>query len=84
MRGVAGNTAWLITSVDIQRSAHGVGLVLRHAAHEPVRLDLTTQSLSQWLGIVHDACRKAQWPLDVWPEWMTESTAPKWQAGILH
>ena len=37
-------------------------------------LALPTQNLRQWLNILFDQYRRADWPLDAWPAWMQDTT----------
>ncbi|MFD0666785.1 hypothetical protein ACT80S_03620 [Ramlibacter sp. MAHUQ-53] len=80
--------AWLVHSVDVNIrndlvqlgfKAEGQGEVLARIAFAP-------QPLRQWLGILHDQFRKADWPLAAWPEWVTEARPrpPEGQGGVLH
>ena len=31
------------------------------------------QQDSKWLAILHDKCRKGEWTLDIWPDWIIDS-----------
>lgn len=85
VRAVAGCTAWLALSVDIAQSKEAVSLTFRGADGQDAVLTLATKPLRQWLGIVHDAYLKADWPLNVWPDWVGASTLPAGlQAVVLH
>ena len=42
------------------------------------------QPLRQWLSIVHDQYRKAEWPLSAWPAWITEADQPVAAGTPLH
>lgn len=77
--------AWLVVSVDIVQSAEGVRLTFKGAQDQQVSLALVTLALRQWLGIVHDAYAKAEWPLQGWPQWLQEgSESSAVQAVVLH
>lgn len=85
VRADAGSIAWLALSVDIAHYAEAVVLTFRGAHDNHASLTLATKPLRQWLGILHDATRKAEWPLKVWPQWLQESSAPQQrQAVVLH
>ena len=85
VRAGAGSTAWLVLSVDIAQSDQAVSLTFRGADGQDASLALAAKPLRQWLAIVHDAYLKAEWSLDVWPEWVRESTLPaRQQAVVLH
>lgn len=81
----AGSRGWLLLSVDIAHYAEAVVLTFRGAHDNHASLTLAPQPLRQWLGILHAATRKAEWPLQVWPQWLQESIAPQQrQAVVLH
>lgn len=69
----AASCAWLALSVDISRSNESVDLTFRGPDGENATLILATKPLRQWLGIIHEAYRQAQWPLQAWPEWLQAS-----------
>ena len=50
------------------------------------KLKLAAQPLRQWLGIVFDAWQQAEWPLEVWPDWLRESVPAKAVSagGLVH
>ena len=85
VRAVAGCAAWLAQSVDITQSEQIISLTFRGADGQDAALILAAKPLRQWLGIVHDAYLKADWPLNVWPGWIRESTlAAGQQSVVLH
>jgi len=67
---------WLAQSVDVARTRRAVRVLLRGAQGQQATLTLDPKLLRQWLAIVHGAYRKAQWPMDVWPAWVSESIMP--------
>lgn len=72
--------AWLVKSIDIGNRQNGLQLVFKGANGEQATLKLEGQFLRHWLNILYDVCRKAGWPLNIWPDWMRESSqAPKKQ-----
>lgn len=82
------SAAWLVLSVDIAPSDGGVRLTFKGEPDQPdqqASLALTALPLRQWLGILHDAYGTAEWPLQVWPQWLQESSAPAAApAALLH
>ncbi len=64
---------WLTEAVDIAHSEETVCLTFRGGGSLIATMSLSVQPLRQWLGIVYGAYRRAEWPLDVWPDWMRES-----------
>lgn len=77
---------WLVTSVEITHSEQEVSLVFRGDEGQHAKLVLGEKHLRQWLGILHGLYLKAEWPLDVWPEWIGESRSlvASQQAARLH
>ena len=65
------DTAWLVTSVDLTSNAQVVLLTFKGAVPEQLaRLSFETIQLRQWLSIVFNQYRQAEWPLDLWPDWI--------------
>ena len=78
---------WRVDSLDIKRAPGGVRLVFKGQLEaQQAALGLPTLALRQWLGIVFEQYRRAQWPTQVWPAWVEEATAPavKAPAHALH
>ncbi|MFT7286678.1 MAG: hypothetical protein ACI87W_000787 [Halieaceae bacterium] len=65
---------WLVTAVDVQKRPEIMRLVFRapDQHQEKIALDLAPLALRQWLNILLAGYQRAEWPLDVWPEWMRE------------
>lgn len=85
VRAGVGSTAWLALSVDIARTEPAVSLTFRGADGQEASLTLAAKPLRQWLSILHDAYIKAEWTLEVWPEWLRECVIPtRQQAVVLH
>ena len=79
-----GAPACLVEGVDMSRSPEAVHLLFRDAQGAVAAMVLQPQPLRQWLGIVFDAWQQAEWPLEVWPDWLRESVpAPTGSAGGL-
>jgi len=74
----AGDTV-LVQAVTVARGTHAIGLTFRASeAPEDARsweVTMEQQPLRQWLAIIHDQYRKAEWPLDLWPAWIAVTTA---------
>lgn len=86
VRADAASTVWLTLSVDVTPSEKSIRLVFRGAEGQHATLVLAAKPLRQWVGIVHDAYAKAQWPMDIWPAWAREGAAvpDRKQAAVLH
>jgi len=81
----AAAASWLALSVDVARARQAVRMLFRGAQGQEAALIMEPKLLRQWLAIVHDAYRKAQWPLHVWPAWVSDSALPaRPQALSLH
>ena len=81
-------TSVLVQSVDLSSGSNALGLTFR-AGLPPDdapgwRIGLEPQALRQWLGIVHDQYRKADWPLDVWPAWISPASQSLPAGAPLH
>jgi len=82
----AAGDAVLVQAVTVSRGEQAVGLAFRasEAPDDPRSWDITLeqQPLRQWLAIVHDQYRKAEWPMDLWPAWI--GVTPAQPAAALH
>lgn len=65
--------SWLVQSVNLTAGEAALHLVFQGAADRQCVLALQAQALRQWLGILHAQCCVAEWPLEVWPSWLTQS-----------
>jgi len=79
---------WLVREVDLTPGQQGVSVRFRgQSADQVVELGMPALLLRQWLGIVHGQYRRAQWPLDAWPDWMNEdktTTITPGDAAVIH
>ena len=64
---------WRVDAVDIAQGEDSLALTFKGEAGEPVLLTLSAQPLRQWLGIVYEQYRKAEWPTGVWPAWVEDA-----------
>ena len=70
----AGSKPWLVEEVDINSvPAQGVRLLFKTKAGDKAGLVLDPQQLRQWLLIVYSQWQQAQWPLQVWPDWISSA-----------
>jgi hypothetical protein len=69
----ATDQAWLAQAVDVGRATGVLRLTFRGADVQQAVLTLRPQPLRQWLNILHDAYRKADWPATVWPDWVRDA-----------
>lgn len=64
---------WLVQSVDMAQSAQTISLRFRDDGKHAGRLTMEPTPLRQWLGILHTLCQRADWQLQVWPDWLSSS-----------
>lgn len=79
-----GSLAWLVVSVDISQTAETVRLTFKGLEDQQALLVLAPKPLRQWLGIVHEAYRKAGWPMVLWPDWVLDNAVPDTVPVMLH
>jgi hypothetical protein len=88
VRAQEGSLVWLVRSVNVVQSNETLGLTFRGAdalAQRHAGLTLSATQLRQWLAILHDIWRKAEWAPDVWPVWLSDGAQFGDQAvGVLH
>ena len=60
----------LIVKIDIRSAGNGVTLSFKDQSSSCYELFLDSQQLRQWLGILHTMWQRAEWPTNVWPDWM--------------
>ena len=65
----------LVSSVQVERSAQCLRMVFSTEQSPIAQMALYPQSLRQWLNILFDAWRRADWPVDLWPAWMHDDGA---------
>jgi len=68
-------SAVLVNTIDISHTAEALTLVFRGAEGVAGQLTLQRQDVRQWLNILHDTWRRAEWPQDLWPDWMARPQA---------
>jgi hypothetical protein len=81
VRVAADDEAWLAQSVTVSCGGRAIRLTFHAASGQDATVTFTTQPLRQWLNILHDSYLKAEWPLQVWPEWVREA-APRAQIQV--
>ncbi len=65
---------WLVEEVDVNQDGKGnIGLIFKKEGVENVAIGFESQQLRQWLSIVRRQWTQAEWPVDLWPSWMTEN-----------
>lgn len=69
---------WIAHAVDISPNKTGLGMRFKGDDDSLATLSLPATQLRQWLSIVRTMWQKAQWPMEIWPEWM----APESKQGV--
>jgi hypothetical protein len=65
-----------VDAVDLTLAATSIQLRWRGPdLPQPVAVVMEPLPLRQWLGIVHQQFAQAQWPMSVWPAWMSAGAA---------
>lgn len=65
------DSSWLVTEIDLNSNTQVVQLAFKGAQPDQLtRLNFESTQLRQWLSIVLNQYRRADWPLGCWPEWM--------------
>jgi hypothetical protein len=65
--------AVLVHKIDLTFQKETVLLAFYMSDAESAQLPLSIQTARQWLGILYVQYLNAEWPLDKWPSWATES-----------
>lgn len=77
----ADTKSWLVHTVNMTPVEQGMLLTFRGDANngEALAASLTLQGrqLRQWLNILYDQSRKAEWPLAAWPAWIRDAQEHK-------
>lgn len=69
VRASARDVQWLAQAIDVTITRSDVHLSLRGADSQRVSLTLQERKLRQFLNILHDVYRRADWPTNGWPQW---------------
>ncbi len=70
------SAALLVKEIDIKMSEAVVLLVFKCDDGQKAELSFTIQQLRQWLGMIHQLWRQAEWPVSIWPDWMDDNQQP--------
>jgi hypothetical protein len=63
----------LVQAIDISSSKEALGMRFKSSDDDAANLSLPATQLRQWLTIVRTLWQTADWPMGIWPEWMTPS-----------
>tara|TARA_B100001250_G_C19731284_1_gene758628 strand:- start:57 stop:572 length:516 start_codon:yes stop_codon:yes gene_type:complete len=62
---------YLIEEVDLTHNAKGLIMILKKEGTASSKIFLTNQQLRQWLAMIYTLWQKADWPMTLWPEWIS-------------
>lgn len=62
---------WLAHSIDLTTSKDALSLVFKNIDGQDAQMAFSEAQVRQWLSIVVRAYEKAEWPMDIWPEWLS-------------
>ncbi len=65
--------SWLAKEVDIKRDADNTSLVFKGEKSRSAQIFFQTVELRQWLSIIYNAYKIAEWSVEEWPSWFKES-----------
>ena len=65
--------SFLVKEVDVKLNKEGVLLTFRDENKLSAQLIFSVQHLRQWLSIIHNLWQKANWPMEIWPNWIAKS-----------
>lgn len=82
----SGHQPLLIVTVDITKGDQGVIFAFKDASGSEAKLAVTKTELRQWLAICHRCYMKADWPLTLWPHWMSldDPRVPAIHSPLMH
>ena len=69
----------LVLNVGVRRGQRGIRLTFYwgKGEEERIALGIDRTRLRQWLGIFHRHYKSAEWPLDLWPNWLSDDAPAK-------
>jgi hypothetical protein len=83
VRAGAGSVAWLVARVDIASTANGMRLSFHGSGGELAATVMAELPLRQWLSILRDQYRVADWPASAWPAWAGSDMVAAQDAGLV-
>jgi hypothetical protein len=76
-------SSWVAMAVDVSHTGQVITLNFRAADGQSAILAMDALPLRQWLSIVYGMYVKAEWPVDVWPNWISERVPQKPVQGVV-
>ena len=71
----AADQEWIAIAADIGREPDGLTVNFRNSAGHAFLVRMSEIELRQWLSVVHALWQHAEWPMDVWPNWIAAQTS---------
>lgn len=68
------STSFLVKEIDVKPTSQGLVMIFKDDQTPHYELFLEIQQLRQWLRMLYVIWRKAEWPRNIWPDWMEKST----------
>lgn len=72
VKNLGESNQWLVETVDLTPSKEFFVMSFKSASGKSEKLSLQPVALRQWLGIIHALWALAEWPDNVWPEWISQ------------
>lgn len=63
--------SWLVRRVDVTPSKQRFLLLFSDEAAHRAQLEIPRTALRQWLSILRELYLRAEWPSEIWPEWLS-------------
>ena len=64
---------FLVQEIDVSYTPEAVLMSFRDPVKKGYELQLDLQQLRQWLAMLYVIWQKAEWPTEIWPDWMVEN-----------
>jgi len=66
----ATDAAWLVRRVDLTPTKQQILLLFSDEAEASAKLKIPRTALRQWLSVLRELYRRAEWSSDIWPDWL--------------
>ena len=69
-----------VKAIDVKHSGEEVVLVFRETTENQAMIAMSLEQLGQWLSILSQIWQQAEWPMEIWPNWIgrnKQQAAPK-------
>ncbi len=76
---------WLVHAINLSLSSEAVRVAFcDETGQERAELTMNPTVLRQWLSIVYEGWRKAEWPATLWPVWIRPDVSPAVDKSLWH